>query len=52
MLEVLTLEEFKLYHKLLKQYIDGNDAQSVDVVGITENLLGISESDNDTNNEK
>lgn len=52
MLKVVTLEDFKLYHKLLKQYIDGNDSQSVDLVEMTENVLNISKSDDDTNNEK
>ena len=52
MLKVVTLEDFKLYHKLLMQYIDGNDSQSVDIVEMTKSVLGISESDNDTNNEK
>ena len=52
MLKVVTLEAFKLYHQLLMQYIDGKDSQSVDIVEMTENLLGVSESDNDTNNEK
>ena len=52
MLKVVTLEDFKLYHKLLIQYIDGNDSQSVDLVEMTENVLNISKSDDDTNNEK
>ena len=51
MLEVLTLEEFKLYHKLLKQYIDGNDSQSVDLVEMTEDVLNISKLPNDINEE-
>ena len=51
MLEVLTLEGFKLYDKLLKQYIDGNDAQSVDIVGMTENVLNISKLPYDINEE-
>ena len=52
MLKIVTLEDFKLYHNLLKQYIDGNDSQSVDLVEMTENVLNISKSDDDTNNEK
>ena len=52
MLKVVTLEDFKLYHKLLIQYIDGNDSQSVDIVEMTENVFNISKSDDDTNNEK
>ena len=52
MLKVVTLEDFKLYHKLLIQYIDGNDSQSVDIVEMTENVLNISKSDDDTNNGK
>ena len=52
MLEVVTLEDFKLYHQLLKQYIDEKDSQFVDLVEMTENVLNISKSDDDTNNEK
>ena len=51
MLKVITLEEFELYHKLLKQYIDGNDSQSVDLVEMTENVLNVSKLPNDINEE-
>ena len=51
MIEVLTLENLKLYTKLLMQYIDGNDGQSNDLIEMTENILGISKSQDDENNE-
>ena len=51
MLKVVTFEDFKLYHKLLKQYIDGNDSQSVDLVEMTEKVLGLSEFQDDTDKE-
>ena len=51
MLEVLTLEGFELYHKLLKQYIDGNDSQSVDIVEMTKNVLNNSKLTDDINEE-
>ena len=51
MIEVVTLENLKLYTKLLMQYIDGNDDQSTDLIEMTENILGISESKDDTNKE-
>ena len=51
MIEILTLEGFKLYDKLLRQYIDGNDSQSVDIVEMTENVLNISKLPNDINEE-
>ena len=51
MLEIVTLEEFKLYHQLLKQYIDEKDSQFVDLVEMTENVLGLSEFQDDTDKE-
>ena len=51
MIEVVTLENFKLYHQLLIQYIDGKDSQSEDIVEMTENMLGISKSKDDMNKE-
>lgn len=51
MIEVVTLEEFKLYHQLLKQYIDEKDSQFVDLVEMTENVLGLSEFQDDTDKE-
>ena len=51
MIEVLTLENLKLYTKLLMQYIDGNDGQSNDLIEMTENILGISKSQDGENNE-
>ena len=51
MLKVVTLEAFKLYHQLLIQYIDGKDSQSVDLVEMTENVLGISEFSDGTDKE-
>ena len=51
MIEIVTLENFKLYHQLLKQYIDGKDSQSVDLVEMTENILGISEFQDGTDKE-
>ena len=52
MLEVLTLENLKLYTKLLMQYIDGNDSQSIDLIEMTNNVLGISESKDNKNDDK
>ena len=51
MIEVVTLENLKLYTELLMQYIDGNDGQSTDLIEMTENILGISESKDDINKE-
>ena len=50
-MKVVTLEDFKLYHKLLKQYIDGNDSQSVDIVEMTKNALNNSKVQDDINEE-
>ena len=50
MLEIVTLEAFKLYHQLLMQYIDGDDGKSNNLIEMTENVLGISESKNNSNN--
>ena len=51
MIEVLTLENLKLYTKLLMQYIDGNDSQSIDLVKMTEDALETISSQNNANNE-
>ena len=51
MIEVVTLENFKLYHQLLKQYIDEKDSQFMDLVEMTENVLGISEFQDNTDKE-
>ena len=51
MIEVVTLENFKLYHQLLKQYIDEKDSQFVDLVEMTEKALGLSEFQDDTDKE-
>ena len=51
MLKVVTLEEFKLYHQLLTQYIDEKDSRFVDLVEMTEKALGISEFQDGTDKE-
>ena len=45
-MKIVTLEDFELYHKLLKQYIDGNDSQSVDLVEMTKNILDDADKEN------
>lgn len=51
MIEIVTLEEFKLYHQLLTKYIDEKDSQFVDLVEMTEKALGLSEFQDDTDKE-
>ena len=51
MIEIVTLEEFKLYHQLLTKYIDEKDSQFVDLVEMTEKVLGLSEFQDDTDKE-
>ena len=51
MIEVLTLEGLKLYDKLLKEYIDGNDGQSLKSVEMIGNTLYISRFPDDVDKE-